>query len=122
MSKLSAMLLAVLFFSFNTQAQTISVSGAVEDTIHQKGVPNAVVSLLSAKDSVLYKFARTDVNGKYNIVNLKAGDYIVMTTHPYFADVLFTLALKDAETAIPRIALTSKSKLLEEVIVKPELR
>lgn len=112
------MLLAVLFFSFNTQAQTISVSGAVEDTIHQKGVPNAVVALLSAKDSVLYKFARTDVNGKYNIVNLKAGDYIVMTTHPYFADVLFTLALKDAETAIPRIALTSKSKLLEEVIVK----
>ena len=107
------MLLAVLFFSFNTQAQTISVSGSVEDTIHQKGVPNAVVALLSAKDSVLYKFARTDVNGKYNIVNLKAGDYIVMTTHPYFADVLFTLALKDAETFVSFIQTKSRFGILE---------
>jgi hypothetical protein len=118
MSKLSAMLIAVLFFSVKIQAQTISVSGAVEDTTKQKGVPNAVVALLSAKDSVLYKFARTDINGKYNIKNLKPGEYLVMTTHPYFADVIFNLGLKDAETTIPRIALTSKSKLLEEVIVK----
>jgi hypothetical protein len=107
-----------LFFSVKTQAQTISVSGAVEDTINKKGVPNAVVALLSVKDSVLYKFTRTDVNGKYNIRNLKAGDYIIMTTHPFFADVIFNMGLKDAETTIPGIALTSKSKLLEEVIVK----
>ncbi len=118
MSKLSAILLIALFFSVKTSAQTISVSGAVEDTINKKGVQNAVVALLTVKDSVLYKFARTDANGKYNIKNLKPGEYIVMTTHRYFADVIFNLGVKDGETTIPQIALTSKSKLLEEVIVK----
>ncbi|MFZ1453634.1 MAG: carboxypeptidase-like regulatory domain-containing protein, partial [Ferruginibacter sp.] len=118
MPKLTAICFAVLFFSLKSQAQTISVTGAVEDTSNQKGVVNAVVALLSAKDSVLYKFVRTDANGKYYLKNLKAGDYIVMTTHPYYADVIFNLGLKDAATAIPNIALTSKSKLLEEIIVK----
>jgi Outer membrane protein beta-barrel family/Carboxypeptidase regulatory-like domain len=118
MSKLSAILFLVLFYSVNAYAQPISVSGAVEDTLNKKGIQNAVVALLSAKDSVLYKFARTDVNGKYSIKNLKPGEYLLMATHPYFADVIFNLGLKDVETAIPGIALTSKSKLLEEVIVK----
>ena len=118
MPKLSAFLFLIFFLSFNAYAQTVSVSGIVEDTLNKKGIQNAVVALLSAKDSVLYKFARTDVNGKYNIKNLEPGEYLVMSTHPYFADVIFNLGLKDAETAMPKIALTSKSKLLEEVIVK----
>lgn len=118
MSKLPAILFLVLFFSVKTHGQTISVSGIVEDTLNNKGIQNAVVALLSTKDSVLYKFARTDVKGKYSIKNLKPGEYLMMTTHPYFADVIFNLGLKDSETAIPGIALTSKSKLLEEVIVK----
>ena len=118
MSKLTASLLIIAFFSTKTQAQTITVSGVVEDTVNQKGIQNAVVALLSVKDSVLYKFARTDAEGKYSIGNLKAGDYILMTTHPYFADVIFKSAITGSETVIPTIALTSKSKLLEEVIVK----
>ncbi len=118
MSKLTTSLLFILFFSVKAQAQTITVSGIVEDTVNKKGVQNAVVALLSAKDSVLYKFTRTDTDGKYNLSNLKAGDYIVMTTHPYFADVIFKSAITGAEKFIPNIALTSKSKLLEEVIIK----
>ena len=118
MSKLTALLFVVLFFSAKMQAQTISVSGVVEDTINNKGVKNAVVALLDSKDSVLYKFTRTDVTGKYSFKNLKAGEYTVMTTHPFFAEVVLKLNLKDAETVMPNIALTSKSKLLEEVIVK----
>lgn len=118
MPKPAVIFLCVLLFSFKANAQHISVSGVVEDTISQKGVQNAVVALLYVKDSVLYKFARTDAGGKYKISDLKAGDYIVMTTHPYFADVIFTSAIPGPETDIPAIALTSKSRLLEEVIVK----
>ena len=118
MSKLTTSLLFILFFSVKSQAQTVTMSGIVEDTAIQKGIQNAVVALLSAKDSVLYKFARTDADGKYRINNLIAGDYIVMTTHPYFADVIFRSEITGAATVIPKIALTSKSKLLEEVIVK----
>ena len=118
MLKLTAFLFVSMFFSVKTQAQTISVSGTVEDTIKNTGVNNAVVALINAKDSVLYKFTRTDVTGKYFFKNLKAGEYVMMTTHPYFAEVVLKLDLKDAETVLPNIALTSKSKLLEEVIVK----
>ncbi|HMI78399.1 MAG TPA: carboxypeptidase regulatory-like domain-containing protein, partial [Ferruginibacter sp.] len=117
MPKLSV-LLAVLFFTINAGAQTINVSGSVNDTIQKKGVQNAVVALLNTKDSVLYKFTRTDAGGKYAFKNIKGGEYVIMTTHPYFADIVSNVDIKDAETTIPSIALTSKSKLLEEVIVK----
>jgi len=118
MSKLTASLLFILFFSFKSHGQLIAVSGVVEDTVNQKGVQNAVVAVLYAKDSVLYKFVRTDAEGKYRLNNLKTGDYLIMTTHPYFAEVIFKLGIAGTETTIPKIALTSKSKLLEEVIVK----
>ena len=118
MPKLSVLLIAALLFSAKSQAQNISVSGSVADTSEKKGIRNAVVALLSTKDSVLYKFTRTDANGKYTFKNVKAGEYVVMTTHPYFADVIFSQDMKDAETMIPDISLTSKSKLLAEVIVK----
>ena len=118
MSKLTALIILFSLFALKSQSQNISVTGSVKDTIGNKGIHNAVVALLSVKDSVLYRFARTDVNGKYSIKNLKAGEYVVMTTHPYFADMIFNLDVKDAETTIPEIALTSKSKLLAEVIVK----
>jgi len=117
MPKLSV-LLAVLFFTISAGAQNINVSGSVNDTIQKKGVQHAVVALLKAKDSVLYKFTRTDASGKYAFKNIKAGEYVIMTTHPFFADIVSNVDIKDAETTIPSIALTSKSKLLEEVIVK----
>ncbi|MEO7307757.1 MAG: TonB-dependent receptor [Ferruginibacter sp.] len=118
MPKLLALCIMVLCCTVKTQAQTISVSGSVEDTIQNKGVSNAVVALLSVKDSILYKFTRTDVAGKYSFKNIAAGNYVVMTTHPYFADIVLNLDLKDEQTIIPNIALTSKSRLLAEVIIK----
>jgi len=118
MPKLSVLLIAVLLITTKAQAQTISVSGSVADTVEKRAVQNAVVALLFPKDSVLYKFTRTDASGKYSFKNIRAGDYVVMTTHPYFADVILSLDLKEAETKIPPIALTSKSRLLSEVILK----
>lgn len=99
------------------KAQQAHVTGAVADTGHQKGIANAVVALLTPGDSVLYRFARTDANGNYSFGNIVPGNYILMTTHPYFADYMDNISVS-GDMAIPRIALTSKSKLLEEVIVK----
>lgn len=118
MSKLSACLFIIVCLTIKTQAQSIAVSGSVKDTINNKGVYNAVVALLNAKDSVLHTFTRTDVTGKFYFNNLKAGEYVLMTTHPYFADVVFPIVISQSETSLPVIELTSKSKLLEEVIVK----
>jgi len=118
MIKLTALLSLLLLFSVNTHAQNASASGTVSDTSSKKGVQNAVVALLSPKDSVLYKFIRTDANGKYSFSDIQQGNYIMLTTHPYFADVIQNVEIKSADYTMPSVALTSKSKLLEEVIVK----
>ena len=112
MSKLTAGLLLVLLFATKSQAQTISLSGSVKDTIQNKAVPNAVVMLLTPGDSVLYKFARTDMEGKYSFKNIKPANYILMTTHPYFADFVDNISVTQNEANTASIALTSKEQLL----------
>ena len=64
---------------------------------------NAVIALLTPKDSVLYKFTRADADGKFMIQNVKPGNYILMTTHPYYADVLEDIEIKE-DVDLPLIA------------------
>ena len=118
MYKLSTLLIIFFFFFLSANAQTVIVTGVVKDTIQNKGVQNAVIALLTTKDSILYKFTRSDVNGSYSFKNIKPGNYIIMATHPYFANVVDNIEIAGAAMTIPPIALTSKSKLLAEVIVK----
>src|SRR5437868_7592448 len=118
MRHLTVLLALVLFSVCRSNAQGSTVSGNVSDTSEKKNVQNAVIALLTPKDSILYKFVRTDANGKYSITDVAPGNYILLTTHPFFADVIQNIAVTAAPTTIPPIALTLKSKLLAEVIVK----
>lgn len=118
MPKLPVILLTALFFCVKANAQTNSVSGSVKDTTQNKTVQNAVVMLLTPVDSVLYKFTRTDANGNYTFSKIKPGNYILMTTHPYFADFVDNISIKENDATVLSIAVTSKSKLLQELIVK----
>ena len=117
MRKLFTLFIAVFLLSFSSVAQTINVSGSVIDPNEKKPVQNAVIVLLTPKDSVLYKFTRTDAKGKYILKDVKPGDYILMTTHPYFADLMDNVVIK-SDTEIPQLGLISKVKLLQEVIIK----
>jgi len=118
MARLTLIFLFICTTFVKLNAQTVSLTGNVKDTIQNKTVQNVVIALLNPKDSILYKFTRTDANGKFTFKNILAGNYIIMATHPYFADIIFTTDVKETLTTIPTIDLTSKSKLLEEVIVK----
>ncbi len=118
MSKFIALLFVILIFSTSSLAQTTTVSGTIQDTVQRKGVVNAVVLLLTPVDSMLYRFARTDADGNYTFKNIREADYILMTTHPYFADFVDNISVKNPEFIISPVALTSKSKLLQEIIVK----
>ncbi|MEO6219399.1 MAG: outer membrane beta-barrel family protein, partial [Ginsengibacter sp.] len=117
MHKTSTLLTCIFFLSVSTFAQGSKVSGSVNDPDENKPVQNAVIALVIPKDSILYKFTRSNAEGKYILKDVKPGKYILMTTHPYFADLLEDIEIKgDAE--IPRLALLSKSKILQEVIIK----
>ncbi len=117
MPKSIALFICCLFACIFAKAQT-NVSGSIKDTTSGTQVKNAVIALLSPKDSVLVAFTRTKDNGSYNLPNIPAGKYILMVMHPTFADYVEDVEVKDAEYKMPLVAVTPKSKLLEAVIIK----
>ncbi len=110
-------LFAVLFFPFLSYSQTAKVSGSVHDSEEKEPVKNAVIALLTPKDSILYKFTRTTSGGDYELDGVAPGNYILMTTHPYYADILEELKV-NGNVVIPAYSLVSKAKMLQEVIIK----
>ncbi len=117
MKQLIALLTVMLCIMGSGLAQNSSIKGTIADTSSKKNVANAVVALLTPKDSILYKFTRTDAEGKYSFANIKAGSYVLMVTHPQFAEYVEDLVIKDGEN-LASVSITNKSKLLQEVIVQ----
>lgn len=109
--------LAGTILSLTSFAQLANVSGSVKDRNESKPIQNAVIALLTPTDSILYKFTRTDAGGKFMLKNVMPGKYILMTTQPYFADMLDNIDV-EKNIQLPPINLLSKSELLQEVIVK----
>ncbi len=118
MFKKYSILFALLFTNYIAFAQTVTVSGNIKDTSTKVSVKNAVVSLLSPKDSVLKAFTRVKEDGSYAINNVKPGNYILSVTHPTFGEYVDDIEVKSSNQNLNPVALTTKSKLLAEVIVK----
>ncbi len=118
MFKLSALCIGICCLSLSSYSQNISVTGNIRDTTERKAIKNAVVALLTVKDSILYKFTRSAADGSFSLKNVQPGNYILMTTHPFYADLLDNVELKNADTQLGTVNITSKSKLLQEVIIK----
>ena len=60
MKKLITLFTGILILSFSSFAQLSKVTGSVNDQNEKKPVKNAVIALLTPKDSILYKFTRSD--------------------------------------------------------------
>jgi hypothetical protein len=110
------LLFLFLLCSLLSHGQSGTLSGKVMDTVEHKILTNAVVSLIHPGDSVLVRFTRADANGNFKI-EAGTGKYILMITHPYFADYVDNIELTGDQKLAP-VYLTSKSKLLQEVIIK----
>ncbi len=117
-SKKLFLLLFIICTSFYLQAQTITVSGSVKDTSSYANVQQSVVALFSPGDSILRKFTRVKTDGSFSMDNVKPGNYIMMVTHPLFADFLDDVTVSSEKPVLANINLTPKIKLLEAVIVK----
>ncbi len=109
----------ILFFvvsCFLASAQ--NVTGIITDTTNKKNIQNAVVALLKPADSILYKFIRTNKDGGFEIPGVKPGKYILMITHPFFADFLDEVNVPENGLQLNTVSFIPKSKLLQEVIIK----
>lgn len=111
-------LLIVLFLSGAAFSQKGELTGILKDTSSNIPVKNAVILVLSPKDSVLKSFARTKDDGSYVLKNVPEGKNILMVMHPQFADFVDDIDVKGPSMALPSIPVTSKSKLLAAVIIK----
>ncbi|MEN9963090.1 MAG: hypothetical protein RL582_185 [Bacteroidota bacterium] len=110
--------ICLFLISFTAKSQNAAIQGKIIDTATGKGIQNAVVMLLNEGDSLLSAFCRTDKNGAFSISGQKAGKRIVMITHPLFADYVDNITISEGKNDLRSIPITSKSKLLETIIVR----
>ena len=95
---LKPLLLALIFslFFLPSIAQHASIKGVVVDTVEKKKLQNSSILLISSKDSILVKDARTKVNGEFEFSNLKKGNYTLVVTFPRMADYIRDIQLSDS--------------------------
>ena len=102
-------------FSF---AQKIKITGKIQDDAGKMPIKNAVVMILSEKDSILQSFTRTNEKGEYMISIERLGNKILMITNPLYADYVDNIILNENSKTLNTVKLTNKSKLLQEIIIK----
>ncbi len=118
MKKLTAVLLC-LVCAYTGFCQHASLKGNVVDTFSNKKLTNTVIAVLHAKDSILYKFTRTDAAGKFEFNNLQAGKYLLLVSSPSYADFVDPFTLSDTtQFNYNNVILSLKARLLEAVVVR----
>ena len=118
MQRITGLITILFFFSFSAFSQKANISGVLTDGNDKTAVHNSVVALLTPIDSILYRFTRSDKEGKFNLKNVKPGNYILMTSHNQYADYVDEIMVNEGEKKLGTIALKNKIELLREVIVK----
>src|SRR5690606_16357244 len=96
-----------------------SVTGLVVDTASGQKLAMSSIVLVHAKDSMLYRFTRTEGERKSTLANLDTGSYMLFATLPEYADYVERFTLDSATLTLDfgRLGLVLRSKLLEEVLV-----
>jgi len=118
MQKIKGLIIIVFLFSISAFSQKANLSGVIIDSKDKTPVYNSVVALLIPNDSILYKFTRSDREGIFNLKNVKAGNYILMTSNNQYADYVDAIIVDETEKKLGTIALKSKIELLREVVIK----
>lgn len=112
----SVLFLFIQIFSFG---QSGKISGTVADTINQKKMQFAVVSLLQKADSTLFQFTRADKDGDFSLQSLPEGAYTVIISYPSYADYVEDIEIISTDDInLGVISLINKSALLEEIIIR----
>ncbi|WP_188748129.1 outer membrane beta-barrel family protein [Parapedobacter defluvii] len=112
-----------LFFScwlsVSAQENGHIIKGSVVDTASSIKLAKVSIVLVHAKDSMLYRFTRTDESGKFQMSGLDTGEYTLFATFPEYADYVQHVTLDSTATVLDfgNLGLVLRSKLLEEVLV-----
>jgi hypothetical protein len=115
--KLLVFLFTMLVSGNIALAQQAKITGSVRDTSENRNLANAVVALISSKDSTLAGFVRTDARGKFELPKLDTGKYMLMVTYPKFADYVDDITVTgDRDLGI--LPLTPTLVLMKEIVIR----
>ena len=112
------------FSPFSTAvAQKITVTGLVMDGSLNEPLPGAAVVLLQPKDSSLVEGVSSDLEGKFKLPSVKAGNYIFRISYIGFQTFTrnLTLTKKAKDVNLGTITLQEDSKVLKEAEVTAKL-
>lgn len=121
MKKTTILLAIMLSLVVSSYSQLAVLKGTISDTAAKQNLEHALVTVLRAKDSTLYKFGRADAQGHFEIKNLLPGKYKVVVTAPNYADYVDDINVADKPIALGTIGLITKAHLLEDVIVRQQI-
>ena len=96
MTKIIILLTATICCFTTAFSQKIQVTGKIQDEAGSQPIKNAVVMILSEKDSILQRFTRTNENGEYTLNVETQGNKILMITNPLYADYVDNISLKES--------------------------
>lgn len=102
-----------------SNAQTMSISGNVQDTVAKTPLKNAVAMVVRIKDSVLVAHTRTDENGAFQLKGLSIDTVQVIVSNSRFSEQSYYVfgSPKNYEFDFGKIILPPKSQQLNEVII-----
>ena len=92
------------------------IQGKISDAKDQQKLSNATVMLLSAKDSILLDFTRSDENGNFSLNTPVQSESVLIVSYPKYGD-FYTEILPNQDYSALKVGLTSTAQLLQEVIV-----
>lgn len=116
-------MLITLFACLISQAQRNgSVKGVAFDTIVQRPVADATVTLMKRQDSSLVSFNMTDAGGRFLIKSIPAGDYRLLISHVNYHNSVSYFSVNDSiqDVELGSVVMNDRSKVLEEVVVRNE--
>ncbi len=120
------LLLLLLICCFTVKMVTAqkngTVSGRLMDTLVNKPVAGATVTVLDRQDSSLVSFTMTDVEGNFSIKGIAEGTYRLLFTHVNYRNSSkpFAITAADKNPAFGTIVMHNATKTLEEVVIDAE--
>ena len=104
-----------LIYSGQTHAQG-TLSGVIKDAGSKETLIGATVMIVGT-----YKGSATDIDGKYSITDVKAGDYSIKVSFIGYADKIFNgIHIADGETTTLNAELSLRSQTLQAVEIVGE--
>ncbi len=115
MKKLFASL-ALIFTCFGLYAQTYTVKGNVRDAARNETIPNATILLLNLADSSQRDGMISDLDGFFELKNVKVGDYILQVQYLGYKSLFRNIEVQ-GDVNLGNLNIAEEATDLNEIMV-----